>query len=66
MEMPNLWIAAKCYKVLQNLTSPYVTEYSHRNNGMLRSDLQTDLVTFISLCFDTFRKLDIAAFRCLV
>ena len=43
----------ECNKLSQNVTNkmPYsrnVMGYRSRNNGMLRNDLQTDLVTFIS------------------
>ena len=43
IEMHNLWIATKCY----NLVALFPKCYRSTNNGILRNDLQTDLVACI-------------------
>ena len=43
------------YNRILLLYSPNVTEYSRRNNGVFRNELQTDTVAYISKLFDIVR-----------
>ena len=57
MEMPNLWIATKCYKVYRNLVALFTKRYGIQKEKQrnVTNDLQTYLATYSSKCFGTVR-----------